>query len=67
MRKTSALKLGFGLLAALSTLLGARAAHAGICPYQYTHNGHLCTLVSYDGCCRYTDGGAAADCPPICI
>lgn len=69
MRKTSALKLGFGLLIAIGTLLGAKSARAGICPYQVTHNGHVCTLVSYDGgCCRYSDGtGAAADCPPICI
>jgi hypothetical protein len=68
MRKTSALKLGFGLLAAVAMMLGATSANAGVCPYQYTHNGHLCTLVSYDGgCCHYTDGSSAAVCPPICI
>ena len=69
MRKTSALKLGFGLLIAIGTLLGARSAQADLCVYQYTlPNGQVCTFVrDFDGCCRYqTNSGVASVCPPVC-
>jgi hypothetical protein len=67
MNRKSLLKLGFAVLIAASTMLGAKSSQAaGLCVYQYTHHGRTCTFVRYEsGCCLYTDGNGVP-CPPIC-
>ena len=67
-RKSSLLKLGFAVLIAAATMLGAKTSQAagGLCVLSYTHGNRTCTYVdNVNGCCQYVDQDGKS-CPPIC-
>jgi len=67
MRKT-ALKLGFGTLLAVVTMLASKPTHAGnLCIYSFTNqSGATCTYAGTEGnCCVYTSNDGS-HCNKIC-